>query len=116
MTRQRPRGRGHRRAPSEPIDKMDIARIAGQLESDNHIKRQEQVLKRENQSKDERLFKMLSGTIMDGKNSARPRSAGPPTQRLSVSQLALSNIDSERVECTNKNVAKMSKTKERDKT
>ena len=45
MTRQRPRGRGHRRAPSEPIDKMDIARIAGQLESDNHIKRQEQVLK-----------------------------------------------------------------------
>jgi len=71
MTRQRPRGRGHRRAPSEPIDKMDIARIAGQLESDNHIKRQEQ---------------MLSGTIMDGKNSARPRSAGPPTQRLSVGQ------------------------------
>jgi hypothetical protein len=58
---------------------------------------------------------MLSGTIMDGKNSARPRSAGPPTQRLSVSQLALSNIDSERVECTT-NVAKMSKTKERDKT
>lgn len=67
MQRQRPRGRGHRRVPSEPIDKMEFARIAGQLEVDNHIKRQEQ---------------MLSGTIME--KSARPRSAGPPTQRLSV--------------------------------
>lgn len=59
------------------------------------------------------MFKMLSGTIMDGKNSGRPRSAGPPTQRLSVSQNALSNIDSDRFECT---TAKMSKAKEQDKT
>jgi len=80
--RTRPRGRppGHRRVPSEPIESRDIARIADQLESTNQMKRQE---------------KMLNGTIMaqpitpinppsNQKPSARPRSAGPPTSRLSL--------------------------------